>query len=140
MTAGTGLRGLDLLDAAIKQIEKHPETWYQGEWRCGSGMCVAGWACDMAGGEWIGPACDSLRSDRLVPGPDDSEEDIRDDGRRLFVLASSRARRLLGLDPEMDVALGSENDWRDLFSPDNTLAGIRAMRDDLRAHAAEVAK
>jgi hypothetical protein len=40
------LRGVDLLDAIIEQIEREPHTWDQGVWHssCGTQHCVAGWA------------------------------------------------------------------------------------------------
>ena len=40
-----------LLRQVLKQIETHPETWYQAEYRCESGMCFAGWACELTGGQ-----------------------------------------------------------------------------------------
>jgi hypothetical protein len=35
--------GVDLAVAALAQIEMHPETWNQQQWRCDTGMCLAGW-------------------------------------------------------------------------------------------------
>jgi len=52
------------------QITRHPETHYQPSYRCGAGMCVAGWAAQLAGGRWL---CDDLNSEwrtmlRAEPG------------------------------------------------------------------------
>jgi hypothetical protein len=33
----------------IEQIEKHPETWKQSEWHCGTAHCYAGWAQIFSG-------------------------------------------------------------------------------------------
>jgi hypothetical protein len=139
MSADTGLRGLDLLDAAIAQIEAHPETWKQGEWRCATGMCVAGWIAQLGGGKWIAPA-ESALADGLVPEPDDDQADLYMTGTGIrYVTAAYRAARLIGVSTDMDEALDNPSDYRDLFSGGNSLADIKAMRDDLRAHAAGVA-
>jgi hypothetical protein len=124
MTAG--LRGLDLLDAAIDQIEAHPETWVQGSYRCESGMCLAGWAVTLAGGKWLYPASQRSVREYLAPEPDDAPDDICDDG----VPAHFRAERLIGFR-----FVGGVTDDRDLFGAENTLDGIKALRDELRAGA-----
>jgi len=41
-----------LLEATMAYIETHPEEWNQETWRCGSGMCFAGWAATLNGREW----------------------------------------------------------------------------------------
>lgn len=41
---------VELLDKTLAQIEAHPETWKQDDWRCGTSMCFAGWASALAGG------------------------------------------------------------------------------------------
>jgi hypothetical protein len=43
------LRGKELLIAVVDQITKHPETWDQTQWHCGTSHCVAGWAQIMGG-------------------------------------------------------------------------------------------
>jgi hypothetical protein len=35
----------------IEQIEKHPETWKQNDWHCGTAHCYAGWAQVFSGKE-----------------------------------------------------------------------------------------
>ena len=43
---------IDLLQAAMDNIHKHPEQHHQGHWRCNSGQCLAGWVALTAGVEW----------------------------------------------------------------------------------------
>lgn len=123
-----GLRGLALLDAAIDQIEKHPETWYQPRYRCKSGMCIAGWAAALSGGQWLYPA-DHDYADYLPAEPDDPDEIVETlfDGARV-VDAHDRAVRLIGLD---DGFAGGDADR--LFAGGNDLADIKRIRDELAA-------
>lgn len=44
---------LDLLKKTYVHISKNPEEWNQGTWRCGTGMCFAGWAVTLAGRLWV---------------------------------------------------------------------------------------
>ena len=119
----TTLRGLDLLDAAIDHIEKHPGTWVQESYRCETGMCLAGWAAELAGGTWVGEA-GTLHGQCLIAEPGDPADAIS----RGHTSADARAAMLLGARFLID--------GRDLFGARNTLAEIKAMRDDLRAGAA----
>jgi hypothetical protein len=119
------LRGLDLLDAAIDHIEKHPETWDQTTWRCRTGMCLAGHIAILAGGRWAAATgCHLVREPGEPADPYLSLESVR---------VSCRAERLIGariLDGDED-----DEDDRDLFDANNTLDDIKAMRDKLRAGA-----
>jgi hypothetical protein len=47
-----GLRGKELLRAAVNQIIQHPETWNQFEWHCGTGHCIGGW-CEVLSGDGV---------------------------------------------------------------------------------------
>ena len=139
MTADRGLRGLDLLDAAIAHIEAHPGTWYQASWRCGSGVCLAGHMAELAGGTWLTPA-DSPDSVYLAAEAGEVGTLIQVPGGEVRgTLVSLRAERLLGVPPDMRSALEDTDDERDLFDADNTLDDIKAMRDDLRAAAGDAA-
>ena len=42
-----------LLTETMAQIDAHPEDWEQSTWRCGSGMCFAGWAATLNDREWV---------------------------------------------------------------------------------------
>jgi hypothetical protein len=44
-----------LLRATFAVIKNHPEHWDQGDWRCSTGMCFAGWASVIAGAEFVVP-------------------------------------------------------------------------------------
>lgn len=37
------------LEAVLEQINKHPKTWIQSDWHCGSSHCFMGWAQVMSG-------------------------------------------------------------------------------------------
>lgn len=125
MNTDTGLRGLALLDAAIAQIEQHPETWRQSALRCETGMCVAGHGADLAGGRWATGRSDDFAG-YLLPEEDDPPGDVWDypflDGP--LVAAWNRAKRLMGL---------TDDQADDLFAIGNTLADIRLIRDELAA-------
>lgn len=43
---------IDLLDRALARIDANPEKWTQREWRCETGMCLAGWVAAVAGASW----------------------------------------------------------------------------------------
>lgn len=140
VTAATALRGLDLLDAAIARIEADPSSWDQDDWRCSTGICLAGHVAEIAGGEWAASAVSEIRA-YLIPASGDNPCDVHpaeisDLGQELppRVHAAVRARQLLGFSQFMYEALDDHRDPRDLFYGSNTLAEIKAMRDDLRAH------
>lgn len=43
----------DLLERTMLHILDKPGEWLQSSWRCESGMCFAGWAATLAGGQWL---------------------------------------------------------------------------------------
>lgn len=105
-----------LLRQTLEQIETHPETWEQGSYRCGTGMCFAGWAAELAGGHWLaGP--DDAGNSYLIAEPDDGEGAfiIRRSGEAV-VDAHVRAQRILGL---------TWSQAEDLFDGSNTLLVLR---------------
>lgn len=120
------LRGLPLLDLVISQIELSPDSWNQEEWRCETGMCVAGWTSHLAGGQWAYPA-DGAGASYLLSETDDVGDDVEVMARgtsreRTVIAASDRAMRLLGLDADTADAL---------FRPGNTLTDIKDLRDGI---------
>lgn len=118
----TELRGLALLDAAIAQIQAHPETWNQQVYRYGRAMCVAGWVAHLAGGEWLtGPEGDA---DLLVAEPDDYPKAVYQHGGVAVIEADSRACRLLGI---------TDGQADGLFMGSLRLADIRRTRDEIAA-------
>lgn len=130
MTTDCGLRGLDLLDVALDHIEANPQTWYQRDWRCSTGMCLAGHLADMTGGQWQ-HAPGEIGSDLLVPLPGEETDDY---GNGCGTPAWRRAEYMLGFPAELVNVLDGPHEERDLFDGLNSLADLKRMRDDLRAH------
>lgn len=120
-----------LLDQVLDHIEAHPDTWRQGAWRCATGMCFAGWAVQLTGGQWATDPTDDPDdlSDAVIADGDDPAEDISlmPDGHTQVVAAFLRARRKLGLRPGQATRL---------FAGRNTLEDLRRIVADLKAAAA----
>ncbi|MGI5485194.1 hypothetical protein [Microtetraspora malaysiensis] len=123
---------IDLLKRTLEHIEATPEEWYQGAYRCGTGMCFAGWACTFAGGVWAGGP-DEWDGEDLIADEGDGDdasflyEDMN--GNDVYgVSAGRRARRLLGLTPEQAT---------DLFDGHNTLDDLRRIVAELCVEAGE---
>jgi hypothetical protein len=119
-------RGLALLDEAIEQIEFQVGRpgggdWSQGDWRCGSGMCLAGWVAQLAGAQWAFPAYCRGAEYVVANADDDDRAVINVDGKRV-VFVADRADDLLGLDDE-------EADL--LFDAGNSITDIKHLRDRL---------
>jgi hypothetical protein len=84
-----------VLDAAMAHIRAHPERHSQYAWRCETSMCLAGWVCELAGGQWAYPA-NSSESAVLLAAPEDETFWIFTDDGRDVIHAENRAARLLG--------------------------------------------
>lgn len=132
----TGLRGLALLDAAIAHIEAGA-AWNQDDFRCGSGMCVGGWICELAGGKWLTSDPDGPLAWYLVPEAEDYDIEIVttrivDDRltRAPAVAASARAERLLGAPARFTDLCSGE---RTLFDGGNDLEDIKRIRNEIAA-------
>lgn len=100
---------IELAEQVLEQITTHPETHNQGHYRhvnCNTTMCIAGWAADLAGGEWI-TAGNGQATSRLVAEPDDPrshrfdfaiwERDDDEPKNVTAVSAHDRGQRVLGL-------------------------------------------
>lgn len=124
--ADCGLRGLALLDAVIEHIGGHPETWNQDDYRCGSGLCVAGLAAEMAGGRWAADPDDVAAAWLLAEGDDPPGDVLPVGPHRRVVAARSRAIRLL------EISSGTASN---LFYGANSLDTIRRIRDEIAAGA-----
>jgi hypothetical protein len=99
---------------ALKAIERNPEHWNQAEWRCGTGMCFAGFVAIEAGAEWAEPY---NAHDMDVITPEGHIEEVAD-----FAL------KALGYtDLGNENALDAEND---LFDACNTLENLKRMVDE----------
>lgn len=118
MTAPTP--NVPLLRKTLEHIEHHPKEWNQAEWRCGSGMCFAGWACTFDGGQWAfdaaNPGVQGVQ-DLLIAEPEDAAFawTVAD---RSVVHTEERAIRVLGLTDDQADAL---------FAGSNTLDDLRRM-------------
>lgn len=55
------------LDKAIEEITFHPETWNQSEWRCGTGMGLAGHIVEQNGDQWATGPEHRFKKEVLVP-------------------------------------------------------------------------
>jgi hypothetical protein len=109
-----------LLRKTLEHIEAHPQEWDQAHWHCGTGMCFAGTACDLDGGEWVPGRPVLVQRD----GEPDDLRYRRGIGRG-EVHACTRAMRILGLTPIAALAL---------FSAGNTLADLRRQVTALCEH------
>lgn len=55
-----------LLDLTLATINYNPERHRQGAWRCGTGMCFAGWAAQLAGYQWAAESPDAENSEYVI--------------------------------------------------------------------------
>lgn len=117
-----------LLRQTLAHIETHPEEWNQQVYRCRTGMCFAGWAVELDGGQWAAEPdhVDRHVSDEdLLPRPDDPANHIVDG----LVDVRDRAERILGLHGDQAF---------DLFDANNTLPMLRQIVSELCADAEAV--
>lgn len=107
-----------LLRETLARIEANPAEWDQTSYRCDSGMCFAGWACDLSGGTWPFPPTSYSYAHYLDAVDGDPVDEVKViDGRRV-VVAQDRARRILGL----RWAVAGR-----LFEADNDLVDLRRL-------------
>lgn len=112
-----------LLKQTLDYVETHPEEWTQRFYRCGTGMCFAGWAAVLDGGTWYDAELKGPWIEDMVARPDDPDLDVflmRDGARTVDV--ECRARRILGL---------TEDEASELFDGDNTLDDLRRIVREL---------
>lgn len=136
--AATQARGVDLLDEAIANIERNPDSWIQTVWRCRTGCCLAGHIAELAGGQWAAPVGHPL-DDRMIAVPGDPEEYVTPagDGQSEPVIqVADRAQALIGFANLSEIG-GPTND---LFHPDNTLGGLKRMAAEARRLLAKQAR
>lgn len=113
-----------LLRQTLAHIEANPDEWNQRHWRCGTGMCFAGWAATLAGGQWYEDD-QSVHRDELIAEDGDTGE--YDHGGVITVHVDDRARRILGLD---------EGQAERLFDAVNNLHDLRRIVGELTEDAA----
>lgn len=104
--------------------------WDQGEWRCGTGMCFAGWAVHLDGGKWATEELFSDHFDDLVAEPEDRAPmtpwDHVDFGVKAVTQVGERAQRILGLTNE---------EQQSLFAGINGIEDIRRVTSKILRRA-----
>lgn len=115
---------VELLDRTLAYIEAHPEEWDQGNWRCGTGMCFAGWAVTLAGREWAGD-----------PGGPAGELLVRKPDEPRFAHTLNIGEDRIHVEDAAANELGLTEDDRDMFNDDKTLYDLRDIVADLKAIA-----
>jgi hypothetical protein len=137
---------LEALDEALAYIQAHPEQWDQGTWRCTTAMCVAGWVGELGGARWLTDGGGCLNEGGLLldegghPVPPLWSSDLVRATGYTVVLATADACRPLVVEDAAEVRefarrrLGvTYPQAAELFSSDNSLADLLAMRDRLAA-------
>lgn len=131
MTDEAPTPNVPLLKQTLARIEANPAEWTQDSWRCGAGMCFAGWATQIDGGIWYTDDPDSNnrwvgwtpRAAALVAEAADHPEDVQEaDGRVRVIHIRERAQRILGLDKDRA---------DELFDSGNSLGDIRRIVGEL---------
>jgi hypothetical protein len=106
---------VDLLRRTLAHIEANPADWNQATWRCGTGMCFAGWAVTLAGGQWYEDKPTSLYRDELIAEPDDADDFLNRRIGARTIHVDDRAKRVLGLEEgQAEVLFDGGNDLHDL--------------------------
>ncbi len=104
-----------LLRQTMAHIEAHPEEWYQGSWRCDTGMCFAGHTAIIDGATWTYP-------------------DITDDEIFETELVTTPGREIMPVRDYASHALGLElGEAALLFAASNDLDDLRQIVDELCA-------
>jgi len=98
------MANLAFLHQTLEYIKTHPNQWNQATWRCGTGMCFAGWACTLAGGHWYDIDGDIAYLD-IEPEDDHSRYEQFTDLSFPLIHVQDRAQRLLDLDDDICDAL-----------------------------------
>lgn len=118
-----------LADQVLAQIEAHPETWDQTDWRtqrdCGTAYCFAGWAVEMSGRQYaVSVNCDCCNS-AVVALPDEAYAEPLSDfcdcdhgGEDVNVVTTYEAAHR---------ALGLKAGTRGLFNGGNSLADLHRI-------------
>lgn len=110
-----------LLEQTMSFIETHPHDHDQNWWRCGTARCFAGWASFLAGG-------------RFVSSEHDKTHIVASNGVKNFRASTIRTPEgdLLHVGDHAVIVLGMDDfDADALFSPDNSIADLRRMVDNL---------
>lgn len=122
------------LNAALDWIEANPDQHNQGEWRCGTGMCLAGVVCHLdPDTAWYSHADDY--TDVLCM---DHERAAAEVVRVAEATPTGVGALLLTIPFRASQILGINGGYEGLFAPDNTLTDLREMATELAGHHAKV--
>jgi hypothetical protein len=127
-----------LLKQTLAHIEAHPETWKQEYFRCGTGMCFAGWAAELHGAKWAYPAeAGWLRSELITPKSEDGvgTEPIPIEGYAAKILGIEHTRRYDDEDFEYDEDEDFDLGTIPLFEARNSLDDLRRLVAEICAEA-----
>ncbi len=113
-----------LLRQTMAHIEAHPEEWYQGSWRCDTGMCFAGHAAIIDGAAWACKAEDGFDLDELADIDPEAFEAVCPPDTAGTMNVAVYAQQALGLE------LGEA---ARLFRMGNTLGDLLRIVDELCA-------
>ena len=116
-----------LLRKTLEHIKVHEDGWEQGDWRCQAGMCFAGWAAQLAGGQWLNKHATNRYSDTYLLAKQVDGEDIFEHMDFKVVQASNRAQRVLGL---------SWDQRHELFKSSNELEDLERIVSRIEAEEA----
>ncbi|MGP4093024.1 hypothetical protein [Nonomuraea sp. KM90] len=117
-----------LLKQTLAHIEANPSEWDQKQYRCGTGLCFAGWAVQLAGGRWYSDNADAALGEALIAEPGEARSFAPEsDSSVRLVHAEFRAEQVLGL---------SDDQAGRLFYAGNTLPDLRLIVAELCEEAA----
>lgn len=118
---------VELLNQIKARILAEPNAFRMDEWNCGSAQCIAGWACSLAGREWIEvPVVHPMKSKQLtLKGHEDAS------WQWAWPIIAEEARALLDIDFEASQRLFLDDCWpedlRDKFEEAGDHAGRAAV-------------
>lgn len=113
-----------LLKKTVKYIGNNRKEWDQANWRCGTGMCVAGTAAFISGAEWADPDPDGEFAEYVKATGEfaDDPQSFESDGYGRLIHIREYAAKVLNLnEPAADA----------LFDGDNSLKSIRKIAKQL---------
>lgn len=108
---------IKLLKKTVKYIGNNRKEWDQANWRCGTGMCVAGTAAFLAGAEWADPDPDGEYAEYVKATgefADDATAATVDGIGRVMHIREYAAKVLKLNEPAADDLFGGENSLKQI--------------------------
>lgn len=130
----------EIVVSVYHHVKNNPDTWHQDEWRCGSGMCFAGWMVAAAAPEVLIVAdqnsCQSIGSTSGLDSSHLAEWTQHFEEVDNYFCISSAAEAILGISPYVqvlftqlvpgDYEIGDIAGWS-LFDGNNSISEIREI-------------